>query len=338
MSAVRRLARFIDPYVVLLLGTVGLAALLPASGTAADAADGAATGFIALLFFLYGARLSPQEAVAGLRHWRLHLTIIGCTFLLFPLAGLAARGLVPWLLPHDLYEGLLFLCLVPSTVQSSIAFTSIARGNVAAAIAAGSFSSIIGVLLTPLLAAVLIGASGGFSGDSLLGIAGQLLLPFLLGQLLRRWIGGFVRRHRAVLSLVDRGSILVVVYAAFSEGVNAGVWHEVSWPRLLALLGVEAVLLALMLTLTRWGGRRLGFGRGDRIALVFAGSKKSLAAGLPMASVIFGSQAALAVLPLMMFHQMQLLVCAVLARRWARDPEARDAERREPTDSPTPPG
>ncbi|MFI7275416.1 bile acid:sodium symporter family protein [Streptomyces sp. NPDC049879] len=332
MSAVRRLARFIDPYIVLLLGTVGIAALLPASGPAADAADGAATGFIGLLFFLYGARLSTQEAVDGLRHWRLHLTIIGCTFLLFPLFGLAARGLVPWLLPHDLYEGLLFLCLVPSTVQSSIAFTSIARGNVAAAIAAGSFSSIIGVLVTPLLAATLIGASGGFSADALLGIALQLLLPFVLGQLLRRWIGGLVRRHRAVLSLVDRGSILVVVYAAFSEGMNAGVWHEVSWPRLLALLGVEAVLLTCMLTLTRWGARRLGFGRGDRIAIVFAGSKKSLAAGLPMASVIFGAHAALAVLPLMVFHQMQLIVCAVLARRWSRDPEARAAAARETAD------
>ncbi|MFR9721965.1 bile acid:sodium symporter family protein [Streptomyces sp. MS19] len=332
MSAVRRPARFIDPYVVLLLGTVGIAALLPASGPAADAADGAATGFIGLLFFLYGARLSTQEAVDGLRHWRLHLTIIGCTFLLFPLFGLAARGLVPWLLPHDLYEGLLFLCLVPSTVQSSIAFTSIARGNVAAAIAAGSFSSIIGVLITPLLAATLIGAGGGFSADTLLGIALQLLLPFVLGQLLRRWIGGFVRRHRAVLSLVDRGSILVVVYAAFSEGMNAGVWHEVSWPRLLALLGVEAVLLTCMLTLTRWGARRLGFGRGDRIAIVFAGSKKSLAAGLPMASVIFGTHAALAVLPLMVFHQMQLLVCAVLARRWSRDPEAGEAAGRETAD------
>jgi sodium/bile acid cotransporter 7 len=330
MSVVRRLARMIDPYLVLLLGTVGLAALLPASGRAAEGVDGAATGVIALLFFLYGARLSTEETLAGLRHWRLHLTIMACTFLLFPAFGLAARGLVPWLLTDDLYEGLLFLCLVPSTVQSSIAFTSLARGNVPAAIAAGSFSSLLGVLLTPLLAAVLIGGSGGFSPDALLAIGGQLLLPFLLGQALRRWIGGFVRRHRGPLSLVDRGSILIVVYAAFSEGMNAGIWEEVSWRRLVALFGVEAVLLTVMLLLTAWGARRLGFGRADRIVVIFAGSKKSLAAGLPMASVLFPGQAALAVLPLMMFHQTQLIVCAYLARRFSRDPEAGSTSRPAP--------
>ncbi|MDT0442403.1 bile acid:sodium symporter family protein [Streptomyces johnsoniae] len=321
MSVVRRLTRFLDPYIVLLLGTVGLAALLPASGPAAGAVDGAATGFIGLLFFLYGARLSTREALDGLRRWRLHLAVLAATFAVFPLFGLAARGLVPWLITDDLYDGLLFLCLVPSTVQSSIAMTSLARGNVPAAIAAGSFSSVLGVLLTPLLAAVLIGSSGGFSSDSLLAICGQLLLPFLLGQLLRRWIGGFVRRHRRVLSLVDRGSILVVVYAAFSQGMNAGVWQEASWRRLLALFGVEVLLLAALLLLTAWVARRLRLPREDRIVVVLAGSQKSLAAGLPMASVIFQGQAALAVLPLMMFHQMQLIVCAYLAKRWSDDPE-----------------
>ncbi|UCM91982.1 bile acid:sodium symporter family protein [Streptomyces marincola] len=337
MSVVRALTRFLDPYIVLLLGTVGLAALLPATGGAATAVDGAATGLIGLLFFLYGARLSTREALEGLRQWRLHLAVLAATFAAFPLLGLAARGLVPWLVTDELYDGLLFLCLVPSTVQSSIALTSLARGNVPAAIAAGSFSSVLGVLLTPLLAAALIGGSGGFSADSLLGIGGQLLAPFLLGQVLRRWIGDFVRRHRRVLSLVDRGSILVVVYAAFSAGMTAGVWQEASWRRLLALFCVEALMLAAMLLLTWWTARRLRFSRADRVVLVLAGSQKSLAAGLPMASVIFGGQAALAVLPLMMFHQTQLIVCAYLARRWPADPDAPVAAAG-PGAPPSPPG
>ncbi|WP_435879005.1 bile acid:sodium symporter family protein [Streptomyces griseoluteus] len=312
----------IDPYIALLLGTVGLAALLPARGVAADVASGASTAAIAFLFFLYGARLSTREAMAGLRHWRLHLTVLACTFVVFPLLGLAARGLVPTLLTQPLYQGLLFLTLVPSTIQSSIAFTSIARGNVPAAICAGSFSSLVGIVLTPLLAAVLLGNSGGgFSADSLLKIVLQLLVPFLAGQLLRRFIGGFVARHKKVLGLVDRGSILLVVYTAFSEGMAQGIWHQVSAPRLGALLLVEAVLLAVMLTLTWYGARALGFGRGDRVAIQFAGSKKSLASGLPMAGVLFGAHASLAVLPLMLFHQMQLMVCAVMAKRRAHDPE-----------------
>ncbi|MFE9684384.1 bile acid:sodium symporter family protein [Streptomyces sp. NPDC006285] len=313
----------IDPYVLLLLGTVGLAALLPARGTGADVASGASTAAIAFLFFLYGARLSTREAMDGVRHWRLHLTVLACTFLVFPLLGLATRGLEPVFLDHSLHTGLLFLTLVPSTVQSSIAFTSMARGNVPAAICAGSFSSLVGIVLTPLLAAALLGGgAGGFSADSLAKIVLQLLVPFLAGQLLRRWIGGFVTRHKKVLGYVDRGSILLVVYTAFSEGMVAGIWHQVSPLRLTGLLAVEAVLLAIMLTLTWYGSKALGFGREDRVAIQFAGSKKSLAAGLPMASVLFGAQASLAVLPLMLFHQMQLMVCAVIAKRRARDPEA----------------
>ncbi|MFF7122979.1 bile acid:sodium symporter [Streptomyces sp. NPDC008240] len=312
----------IDPYIVLLLGTVGLAALLPARGTGADVASGASTAAIAFLFFLYGARLSTREALDGLRHWRLHVTVLACTFVIFPVLGVAARGLVPVVLTQPLYQGLLFLTLVPSTIQSSIAFTSIARGNVPAAICAGSFSSLVGILVTPLLAAGLLGNDGGgFSADSVVKIVLQLLVPFLAGQVMRPWIGGFVARHKKVLGLVDRGSILLVVYTAFSEGMTRGIWHQVSPVRLAALLGVEAALLAVMLVLTWYGGRALGFGREDRIAIQFAGSKKSLAAGLPMASVLFGAHASLAVLPLMLFHQMQLMVCAVTAKRRSHDLE-----------------
>ncbi|CAM5631323.1 hypothetical protein [Streptomyces afghaniensis 772] [Streptomyces afghaniensis] len=322
MKRLRRPRRMpIDPYILLLLATVGVAALFPARGTVADVASGASTAAIALLFFLYGARLSTREALDGLRHWRLHATVLACTFLVFPLLGLAARGLVPVILTHPLYQGLLFLTLVPSTVQSSIAFTSMARGNVPAAICAGSFSSLVGIVATPLLAASLLGGSGGgFSADSLLKIVLQLLVPFLAGQLLRRWIGGFVTRHKKVLALVDRGSILLVVYTAFSQGMVQGIWHQVSPLRLGGLLVVEAVVLAVMLLLTWYGGKALGFVREDRITLQFAGSKKSLAAGLPMASVLFGAQASLAVLPLMLFHQMQLMVCAVIAKRRSHDP------------------
>ncbi|MET9297561.1 bile acid:sodium symporter family protein [Streptomyces sp. NPDC003077] len=313
----------VDGFILALIATVVVAAFLPARGTGAAVAEDASTGAVALLFFLYGARLSTQEAMAGIKSWRLHLTVLACTFVVFPLLGLAARGLVPYVLTPALYSGFLFLCLVPSTVQSSIAFTSIARGNVAAAICAGSFSSLLGVVLTPVLTGLLLdGDAGGFDADSLVSIVLKLLVPFLAGQLLRRWIGGFVTRHKRVLGYVDRSSILFVVYTAFSAGVVAGTWHQLSPWRLLALLGVEAVLLAVMLTLTSYGSRKLGFPRADRIAIVFAGSKKSLAAGLPMATVLFGAEASLAVLPLMLFHQMQLMVCAVLAKRFAARADA----------------
>ncbi len=309
----------IDPYILLLVATVALAALLPARGGAATGVGAASSVAIGLLFFLYGARLSTREAVKGLAHWRLHLTVVLATFAVFPLLGLAARGLVPVVLTPQLYTGLLYLCVLPSTIQSSIAFTSIAKGNVSAAICAGTYSSLLGMVLTPALSAALLHSSGsGFSAGGVLDICYQLLLPFVAGQLLQRWIGDFVKRNKKVLSLVDRGSILLVVYTAFSEGMVRGIWHQVTPARLLALLGVEAVLLVFLLGLTTLVSRRLGFGRDDRVTIVFCGSKKSLANGLPMASVLFGTGASLMILPLMLFHQMQLMVCAVIAKRWSR--------------------
>ncbi len=309
----------VDPYIASLLGTVGLACLLPARGLAATGVSHASTAAVALLFFLYGARLSTREAVDGLKQWRLHGTVFASTFGLFPLLGVAARLLVPDVLTPELYQGVLFLCLLPSTVQSSIAFTTIARGNTAAAVCSATFSSLFGIVLTPLLAALLLSTRGGVSAGAVLGIVGQLLLPFVAGQLTRRWTAGWMGRHRRALGLVDRGSILLVVYGAFSEGVVAGVWGRLSPLGLLTLLLVDAALLALVLAVTLLGSRRLGFSRADRIVVVFCGSKKSLASGVPMASVLFGPAAGLMVLPLMLFHQVQLMVCAVLARRWGAE-------------------
>jgi sodium/bile acid cotransporter 7 len=313
----------VDPYIVALLLTVAVASLLPASGAVATGLGHATTVAIGMLFFLYGARLSTREAIDGLRHWRLHGLVFAATFALFPLLGLACRLLVPWALAPELYAGLMFLCCLPSTVQSSIAFTSIARGNVAAAICSASFSNLIGIVLTPLLVTVFLFTGGGFSLGALRDIALQLLAPFVAGQLLRRWIGGFLARHRKVLGYVDRGSILLVVYAAFSEGFVAGIWARLSPSSLAVLLVVNALLLAAVMLVTTLAARRWGFSAADEIAIVFCGSKKSLASGLPMGTVLFpAATVGLAVLPLMLFHQLQLMVCAWLARRYGARADA----------------
>jgi sodium/bile acid cotransporter 7 len=312
----------LDPFIVGILAAVAIASLLPARGAAAGVASISTTVAVGLLFFLYGVRLSPAEALDGVRHWRLHLTVLSSTFVLFPLLGIAARVLVPTVLTPSLYAGVLFLCALPSTVQSSIAFTSIAKGNVAAAICSASLSSLLGVFLSPVLIGLLVTTGGGvLSAKSVLDIALQLLVPFLLGQLSRRWLATWVTQHKKPLAVVDRGSILIVVYTAFSEGVVAGIWHQLPPGRLLALVGVDIVLLALALVITWAVATRLRFSAADRITIVFCGSKKSLSAGLPIATVLFASHGAgtvgLIVLPLMLFHQIQLMVCATLARRWA---------------------
>jgi solute carrier family 10 (sodium/bile acid cotransporter), member 7 len=311
----------IDPYIASILGMVALASALPAHGVGITLASGAGTGAIALMFFLQGARLAPQAALAGARHWRLHAVVVSSTFLLFPAIGLTARAIAPSLLTPPLWGGLLMLCLLPSTVQSSIAFTSIARGNVAAALCAATASNLFGILLTPLLAGLLLSAHGGFSARAVGDIVVQLLLPFAAGQLARPLIGQWVGRRKALTSFVDRGSILLIVYVAFSEGVTHGIWHQLDAEHFATLLLLDAGLLAAVLLATSAISRLLGFGRADQITIVFCGSKKSLASGLPMASVLFAGQSVgLIVLPLMLFHQIQLMVCAALARRYAAAP------------------
>ena len=320
--------RRLDPFLIALVGTVVLASLLPARGGWAMVTAHATTAAIALLFFLYGARLSTRDAFDGVRHWRLHGTVFAATFVLFPALGLAVQLLPSSILPRDLAVGVLFLCCLPSTVQSSIGFTAIARGNVPAAICSASFSNMAGVLVTPLLVGLLLHTRGGFTPSALLDIALQLMAPFVAGQLLRRWIGGWVARQRRALVLVDRGSILLVVYAAFGAGVVAGIWQRVSLPGLAALLAVDVVLLGVVLAVTAVVPRLLGFDREDRITILFCGSKKSLAAGLPMASILFAGQTVgLLVLPLMLFHQIQLMVCAAIAQRLGRRAPAAHAAR-----------
>jgi solute carrier family 10 (sodium/bile acid cotransporter), member 7 len=312
-----------DRFTCALLCTVLLASVLPCRGTTAQLFNVLTDAAIALLFFLHGAKLSRAAVLAGITNWRLHLTVLASTFVLFPLLGWLLRPVLSPLVTPDLYLGVLFLCTLPSTVQSSIAFTSIARGNVSAAVCSASASSLLGIVITPLLVGVMLESHGrgGMSWDAVSGIVMQLLVPFVAGQVAQRWIGGWVEQHKPLVGLVDQGSILLVVYSAFSAAVLEGLWKQAPPSVLGGLLVLNAVLLAAALLITCYGARALGFDKQDEITIVFCGSKKSLASGVPMAKVLFaGHPLGMIVLPIMLFHQIQLMTCAVLARRYARRP------------------
>ena len=318
-------SRFLpDNFLLMLVTTVALASFLPVSGQVAHFFEGLTTVCVALLFFLHGAKLSRDAIIAGVGHWRLHLLVIATTFVVFPVIGVVLRPVLEPLVTPQMYTGVLYLCILPATVQSAIAFTAMARGNMPAAICSASGSTLLGIVITPLLVKLLLPQAGEAQQD-VLGSIGkimlQLLLPFLAGHFLRPWIGDFVKRNAKLLKVVDQGSILLVVYTAFSAAVVAGIWRQLPLTALAGLLVVCAVILALVLTLTTWLSRLLGFSKEDEITIVFCGSKKSLISGVPMAKAIFPSaEAGMIVLPLMIFHQMQLMVCAVIAQRYARRP------------------
>lgn len=313
-----------DPFTIALLLAVALGAVLPAEGTAADILGVIADIGIGLVFFLHGARLQRDVVLAGIRHWRLHGFILATTFLIYPALGFGVTELLPGSFAQPLVIGLLFLCLLPSTVQSSIALTSVAGGNVTGAVCSATASNLLGMFLTPALVGVLMHREGvGLNLDSLGPILFQLLLPFIAGQILQPFIGEFIRAQRKLLSFVDRGAILMVVYLAFSSAVIAGLWSQVSFGALATVFALCFVLLGLVVAFTIYGARWLGFTKEDEIAIVYCGSLKSLVSGIPIANVLFaGPDLGLIVLPLMLFHQIQLIGGAFLARHYAARPRS----------------
>lgn len=319
-GSIRRLRP--DVFVMALLGTVTLATVLPCYGRGAQLFHLLGVIAIATLFFLQGARLSREAIVAGMTNWKLHAAIAGTTFVLFPLLGSALIALIPHALDRTLVLGVLFLAALPSTVQSSIALTSIARGNVAGAVCAATASSLMGMVLTPVLFGLMSRVrGGGIDVSNMWLVFAQLLLPFAAGHLLRPWLGPWAARNKKLLSVTDRGSILLVVYSAFSAAVMHGIWQQVPPLMLATVTAVVAILLAVGLLVTHAGSRVLGFAHADEVATVFCGSQKSLVAGIPIASVLFaGPTLGLVVLPIMIYHPMQLVVCAWLARRYASRP------------------
>jgi len=312
-----------NAYTLMLLGTVVLATILPASGLFAVIVSQVSYAAVALLFFLYGARLKSEVIIAGFTNWKLQAMVLATTFVVFPALGVGLVAVFGHWLPPELALGVLYVSILPSTVQSSIALTGLARGNVAAAICAASLSNILGVVVTPLLAAWLLSTKGvTIDASSILGICVQLLLPFALGQMLRPLIGAFIERSKRLTTVVDRGSILLIVYSAFSAGVVGGIWSRVDLPSLSLVIGLDLVMLLVVIGIMWAMGRAAGISRADRVSLLFCGSQKSLASGVPMANVLFaGLSTGLVILPIMLYHQFQLFLSAAIAQRLAQQPE-----------------
>ena len=313
----------IDWFLLAMVAVVGLASVAPDWGRSDGVLHlGTVTDVgVFLLFFLHGMGLSTDSLKAGATRWKLHLLVQSCTYVLFPLWWALWSVLLGRHLSHDLLMGFFYLAVLPSTVSSSVAMTALARGHVAAAVLNATLSTLLGVFLTPLLVSlVMSGVGRDFDvAGTMLQVAQMLLLPFVLGHLSRPWLAGPMARVKNWTTLFDRAVIVMLVWSAFSDSVADGLWTR-HGATLLAQAAVGVVLfLAPMLWATRCLARWLKLDVGDEIVAVFCGSKKTLASGMPMAKLLFGGTASMGVLvlPIMLYHQLQLFVCAILARRYA---------------------
>lgn len=277
---------------------------------------------IALVFLLHGLNLSRKDIAAGMTNWRLHGFIQSTTFVVYPLLWLIFGHLFSLHMPSALAIGFCYLLVLPSTISSSVAMTSIAKGNVPGAIFNASLSSILGVFITPLLIFVLVGIEGE-SGDAIgtiVSVAKLLILPMVIGQLLRPVLKNWLARNKQIINKIDKIVIILIVYNVFCDSIDSNIWSQFSLTLLLSSVVLCLVLLLAMVHLVQWSAKKVGFNRQDEIAAVFCGTKKTLAAGVPMAKVIFANDPSLGMilLPIMLYHPIQIFYCAVLADRYAK--------------------
>jgi len=318
----------VDGFLISMASAIILALLWPALGTSDGPLHlGLVTEIgIAMVFFLHGAALSPQALRAGAVHWRLHLLVQSTTFVLFPAIGFGIWLATKGVMPDGLRLGFFYLCALSSTISSSVAMTGIARGNVAVAVFNASLSGLIGMIATPFLVGLVsvTGAGGPSMGDAILDIVKTLLLPFAFGQLCRSLIGGWVGRNKKLTSTLDRGVIVLIVYNSFSESTLSGLWSKFSIATFALVAVIAFLLLVLALLYTTGISRWMGLSKADEAAAVFCGSKKSLANGAPIAKILFAGNPAIGMimLPVLIYHQIQLIVCANLARRYAERAKA----------------
>lgn len=313
----------IDAFTIALLAAVAVAFLAP--GLGADGGPlqiGLITDIgVALIFFIHGAALSTDQLKTGMTNWRLQAFIHIATFVMFPLAGLALYFGAGGAIDADVRLGFFYLCAISSTISSSVALTGLARGNVPAAVLAATVSGLAGMALTPLLLG-LVTITGEVSLPLLPAVTGiliKLFAPFLIGHALGRWLRPVITAHKPIFSWIDRGVIVLIVYGAFCNSAADGLWSQYGPGVLVLVLALAAGLLALAMAGAVLAARALGFSREDEVAALFCGTQKSLANGAPIAKIIFGASPALGMimLPLMLYHQLQLIVGGMLARRYA---------------------
>lgn len=305
---------FPDRFVPILFATILLASLLPVRGAAVPIAQSVSTAAIIFLFFLNGVRLPREEVLHGIRHWKLQGSALAFCFGFMALLGLAAQAATAPLLPATLALGFLFLGILPSTVQSATAASSLAGGNVAASVVAAALLNLCGVALSPLLFALLAGSEGDIHGEAVLRIVAILLLPFVAGQLVQRWLRPWVLAHRGLATFMDRSAIAIAVYVAFSAAVVAGIWSLLEGREIAVVFAAVAALLTLSFGGAWALGGLLKLARPDRITLLFSGAQKSIAVGAPLAATIFPPAiAGMVLVPILVYHMAQLILSAWIA-------------------------
>ncbi|MBK8621370.1 MAG: bile acid:sodium symporter [Saprospiraceae bacterium] len=309
----------IDPFVVLLLVTVVVAYFFPSWGKKDSdiPLDNISSAGIALIFFFYGLKLSPQKLRDGLKNIKLHVLVQTSTFVLFPLLVLPFYWTTTAEQNQMIWLAFFFLAALPSTVSSSVVMVSMAGGNVPAAIFNASISGLIGILVTPfLMSFFIVNTTGDFDLSVVyIKLLTEIILPVFAGLLLQPYLGQFTARYAKILTQFDRAVILLIIYKSFVRSFEENVFSTVATKDLGLIFLLTCGLFVLVYFLTGKMSRYQHFSREDRITAQYCGTKKSLVHGTVFSKILFPAAYPMGIilLPLMIYHALQILVISVLA-------------------------
>ena len=317
-----------NAFTLWLLVAVGLAVLFPGPAAAGGVLAPEITTLLGVwvIFFLQGLSLPTHELTAGYLPKRLHVFVLGWNFVLFPLVTILLLWPLSGLLSEDLSLGFGLLAIMPTTVASAIAFTSLAKGNAANAIFSTVYSNVLAIWVVPAICVAYLSSTMELEIPLIpliVKLALLILLPLVVGQMVHRMEPLKAAAAASKMKWLSQAIILFIVHAAFAESMQSGLMQQLTVSSLLSVLVITVLLLLLVSALVWWGSGPLKLEHSERVAGFFCASQKSLATGLPLATSILAAtngalDAALLLVPMICYHPLQLLFAGMISHRISR--------------------
>jgi len=262
-----------------------------------------------LIMFLMGVTLSRQDFAGIFRQPKALFLGLVLHYTVMPLAAFAIGHLLR--LPTELMMGVLLVGSVASGTASNV-MTWISGGNVALAVSLAIVSTVISVVVTPLLIWLMAGQGVHVPVVPMLwNIAEIVLLPIVAGVIVHQFIAAYIKRIEPMLASMAVLAILFIIGVIVSA--NAGQLAQLG-----PIVAIAVVLHnGVGLLGGFWGGRLLGLDQRQCRALAFEVGMQNSALASTLGATFFSP---LSALPGAVFSVWHNISGSLLAAYWKRHP------------------
>jgi solute carrier family 10 (sodium/bile acid cotransporter), member 7 len=276
---------------------------------------------IAICMFLMSFSLKSDMLLKGALNFRGQAFALVASYLVIPLLSYAAAVT---LFPGNvgMFAGIMIASAVPTTLVSASVYARLAGGNDGFSMVFTIISNVSGVVICPVIIGISLSETAGscdsFVGPMILKLVYVLIVPVILGQVLRIFLKKFADRAKPAIAYIGQILVLCVVFIAVANAKYKIAGDAESPLAMFALLAVATLVIhSLVFFLCLYGGRLIKIERADAIALAFSGSQKTVQVGLVLATYILSfpcfkgvPEYAYATFPIIIYHAVQLTVDA----------------------------